>query len=66
MYRHNVVYVEACSFDNPLRSFVPGTKLNQLYFRAESAIFLAIQVSRAQENSFPPPPLIADQRVPPL
>ena len=24
--RHNVVYVEACSFDNPLGRFVPGTK----------------------------------------
>ena len=24
--RHNVVYVEACSFDNPLGGFVPGTK----------------------------------------
>ena len=29
MSRHNVVYVEACSFDNPLGGFVPGTKLNQ-------------------------------------
>ena len=27
MSRHNVVYVEACSFDNPLGGFVPGTKL---------------------------------------
>ena len=36
--RHNVVYVDACSFDNPLGGFVPGTKLNQLDFRAESAI----------------------------
>ena len=26
MSRHNVVYVEACSFDNPLGGFVPGTK----------------------------------------
>ena len=26
MSRHNVVYVEACSFDNPLGGFVPSTK----------------------------------------
>ena len=26
MSRHNVVYVEVCSFDNPLGGFVPGTK----------------------------------------
>ena len=28
MSRHTVVYVEACSFDNPLGGFVPGTKLS--------------------------------------
>ena len=38
MARHNVVYFEACLFDNPLGGFVLGTKLNQLDFRAESAI----------------------------
>ena len=31
--RHNVVYVEACSFDNPLGGFVPGTKLTNKILR---------------------------------
>ena len=38
MSRHNVVYIEACSFDSVLGGFVPGTKLSQYDFRAEFAI----------------------------
>ena len=77
MSRHNVVYVEACSFDNPLGGFVPGTKSTNKILRrsllCKSRNNRLIRPSIPRHSSgessrkyFPPPPLITDQRVPPL
>ena len=77
MSRHNVVYVEACSFDNPLGGFVPGTKSTNkilrwsLLCKSRNNRLIRPSIPRLSSGEssrkyFPPPPLLTDQRVPPL